>query len=170
MSWIEPIVDRTQSDVDRLIQLSIKINSLGWANVSPEDRVEWLIGSDGNIKGAINDSDLNRMECNTKFLVDKLRTEFGITIDIDESNPLWNKTIIPLLSNINRIRDNVVATVGGSYPITGTPTIEYNNPLNWDDANDIERNLYDLYNTLLGIELIWRYSGTFESGDDSGIL
>lgn len=188
MAWINPIYDRTLNDVNSLKNLARVIATVGWDNVTQEQRNQWLIGSamllsasdgylltsdgdnlvvgDGIIKGAINIGDLNRIQNNIRFLRDWLASDYGFSITIDDSNPTWNRQDLPFLSNINRIRDNVVALVDSTYKFPTTPTIDYNNPVNWDDANDIEKNLYDLYVILTNIPLSYVYCGTFSCGQD----
>lgn len=50
---MEIITDRTYEDVQRVIEFEKR----GWANLSDEEKAEWLAG----MKGALNHTDLNRM-------------------------------------------------------------------------------------------------------------
>ncbi|NTW90516.1 MAG: hypothetical protein HGA35_01040, partial [Erysipelotrichaceae bacterium] len=170
MPWIEPVIDRTQTDVNNLKQLADQINTVGWDSVSSDLRVKWLLGdtgrlyasdfglltvdgdtlriSTGRIKGAVNRVDLNRIQGNIRFLRDLLFTEHGIVVVIDDSNPTWGRDDLPFISYINRIRDNVNALVNASFKLVTTPTIQYTNPVDYSAMNDIEQNLYDLKSIL----------------------
>lgn len=139
MAWINPIFDRTKEDVDYLKSLMVTIQTTGWGNVSQSVRDEWLAQN----KGAINYTDLNRIEENIEFIVSELEN-VGISIAIDRSNPTWTLGAYLLIDNINRIRNNLNLIINGWYSLPSTPTIKYSNPMNYLDANDLERVLYDL--------------------------
>lgn len=164
MAWIQPIFNRTLADVTALKELIGQINAIGWDNLTLTSKTEWLATS----KGAFNFSDLNRIEDNIIYMRDQINALGGTPIVIDTSNPVWGVDDIPFLSNINRIRDNVGVLIDAFYILPTTPTIEYNNPLNWDDANDIEKNLQDMYTILqlTGIQFEY-YCGTFSCGQDT---
>lgn len=164
MAWITPIYDRTQQDVDSLKQLASNIKAVGWDNATLSQKTAWLNVSSGITKGALNAIDLNRIQGNTTFLRDLLSDDYGIRLVIDESNPIWTVTMTPFQSNIDRIRSNVIKIVENSYKYPDTPDVEYNHPVTWDDVNDIERNLADLYEILLEIAKYWIHCGQFNCG------
>jgi hypothetical protein len=186
MVWLNPVYDRTLSDVSSLKQLSSEITALGWANTPIQKRVEWMLGETvnlfvvdgklktvdglnlkvgtGRIKGSINPIDLNRIQNNIVFLRDWLASDYGVNVVINETNPTWNRVTIPLISNVNIIRDNVNGLLNSGYKYMSTPVIRYSNPVNWSDANDIEKCLFDLYTILSQIPLSWKNCGTFNCG------
>jgi len=164
MTWINPIVDRTQADVDGLKQLASQINAVGWDNISLAQKTAWLNLASGVTKGALNAIDLNRIQGNATFITELLKEDYGIRFVIDESNPIWDVTMTPFKSNIDRIRANVIKIVKLSYSYPTTPEIEYNHPITWDDVNDIERNLADLHEILLEIAKYWIHCGQFNCG------
>ena len=64
MSWIAPITNRTQEDVDLVIQYE----KIGYDNFTTEQKVVWNAG----MIGALNASDLNRIEGNIQYLANLL--------------------------------------------------------------------------------------------------
>lgn len=77
------ITDRTQADLNRAKQLA----AIGYANMTDAEKAEW----DGNLKGAYNANDMNRVESAVLYLVGVLKelpqelrdyaAELGVSFD-----------------------------------------------------------------------------------------
>jgi len=163
MAWITPITDRTQIDVDYIKALRTSINNLGWDNVSIEDKDIWL---NGNLKGAWNYTDGNRVIENTIYLRDTLNS-YGYTVSFADQ-PLLTMDSLPyivsviqvMIANIIAVRD--VFYVNPDYPlILGSQT-----DTTYVEANNIEINLLMTYELILEMIDGFRVCGTFACGQD----
>lgn len=162
MAWTTPVIDRTETDVDRILSLNYRIVTNGYDSLSVAEKAEWSASTN---KGALNVADLQRIDANIVYLHDLLVTQ-GYPCTIDTSNPTWTTEMIPLLSHIDRIRDNVNALLTAYYTYAGSPTIDYSVLIDWDDVNDIEHNIFNINLTIEQmIANFIRYSGTFYSGE-----
>lgn len=124
----EPLIyDRTKNDVDRVIELTEKIRN---KTITSAELQEW----NGNLKGAINTSDLNRIISYINYLSEEL--QIPVTSQTVPAIPRTNWYSI-LKSNLNNLRSN--------YTIhADTPKVP-NSPLNtYQKWNDIEKLLFDL--------------------------
>ncbi len=91
------------------------------------------------LKGALNCSDLNRIEGNTEFLAN-LYEITGLAF-----KPNWHMTDVPERSDFQRIIDNVDVLRTRGKVLNSTPKTP-SLPLNvHTKINDIEKILYDLY-------------------------
>lgn len=145
MAWQIPIYDRTLADATTARQ-----------NQS----------SASNLKGALNVSDLNRIEGNIEYLKSVLDTYGYHTTIITHSE--WNVNDLFYLTDMDRIRQNVINLVDAYYSYTTTPTIELGNYyLDVTDINDVEKVLYDI-NEILNLMInSFKPSGTFVSGQST---
>lgn len=122
------ITDRTQEDVDRVRYLT---DALLAGTATEMEYLEFL----NNMRGALNYSDLNRIEKNLNTLAALL----GITlVSMERATiprvPYYNN----LLLNVGKIRDT-------AYRLPNTPLVP-NRPLNtYTKINDIEKILRDAY-------------------------
>jgi hypothetical protein len=150
MSWIEPIIDRTSEDVKSLKLLMSEIIEVGWDNISQSKKDSWLTLS----KGAINAQDLLRIEQNIDYIVQQLGI-LGISVSIDTSNPNWGLGMYITLSQFNKIRNNVNSIKSAWYSLPTSPILKFTNTVDFNDANDIEKNIFDLKYMLdlLGIQI-----------------
>lgn len=64
---LDLIYDRTQADTDRWIELSRKLDSLGWSGLTKEEQQAWL----NPLKGAYNYTDMNRVGKAVKYLASR---------------------------------------------------------------------------------------------------
>ena len=71
MSFIQPITDRTILDIDKLQEY----DEIGYKNLTTEQKNEWLSG----MKGALNSSDLNRIESNQQYIFTLLSNQYILT-------------------------------------------------------------------------------------------
>ncbi len=124
----ESITDRTQADVDRVLELLSKVKL---QNMTEAEQAEWLTDS----KGSINTSDLLRIKNNIELLAEVL--ELNITIsDVPE---------IPTQAYFEEIRTNVQAIRNCHFCYVSTPNAPAA-PLNtFDKWNDVERIIADAY-------------------------
>jgi len=141
--WVQPIVDRTQADVDYA--------DANRGNLTPN-------------KGARNGSDLERITGNLRYLRDEL-TELGYTIPPLISLTEWPMDFIPRYSDIDKIRVDVqtIRNVGLVSPHTPhVPPLPY---LAYQKLNDIEKILFDVNTIMEGIPSAFIYSDEIQSGE-----
>lgn len=134
MAYTEPIFDRSQSDI---VKLQDFLNR-GYKNLTADEKTEWL---NTNFKGALNISDLNRIEQNMIVLSGIL----GLTITVKT----WQETDIPTNTDFTRIRNNLALIreqaelVGLIYDLTPeVPNLPFNS---YQKINDIEKIVFDIY-------------------------
>lgn len=123
------VYDRTQADVNRVKKLTEKYID---GTITDEERKEWM----GNTKGAINVSDLNRVEGNIMVL-SKFFSVFPI-------GKIWESSQdIPRESDYARILGNIKKIRGAWFGLSDTPATPAR-PLNtYQKWNDIEKILHD---------------------------
>ncbi len=130
--WQEAITDRSQADVNRVLELLAKIK---FETFTDDEKAEWLTDS----KGALNTSDLLRIKNNIELLAEVL--ELDLTIS--------NVPDIPKESYYTELLHNVAAIREAGITFSSTPTVPQA-PLNtYDKWNDIEKILEDIYNVLM---------------------
>lgn len=93
------------------------------------------------LKGAYNYTDLNRVETWCEYIKDILN-EYGKNVSI-QTKTNWNMRDYPTRTQIDRIRDNLDTLKEACYSLT-TEEILYNNTLNYEQANTLEKILYDI--------------------------
>ena len=144
MAFITPIINRTLADA------TYAMNNQGSAL---------------ELKGALNISDLNRIEKNTYFLEDKLLSYGYGAIDITRKNEDWVKSDLLYIGDIDRIRQNVINLVDGYNAISGSPVIIVGDvTISYVDINSIEQFIYNTNLLLDRMIAYFRKSGTFKSG------
>ncbi len=144
MSWITPIYDRTQADVD-LIKLD------------PTNK---------NNKGAYNYTDLNRIENNCVYVMNLL-LKSGI-VDIPEmivTKTDWNMKDIPNINEINRIRNNITI-LKNNMNVRNFQEIEFANTMNYIKANILEKDLELIKEFLESLNKRNLYCNTFYCGSN----
>lgn len=149
--WQLTVTDRAQSDVNRVLELLEK----GWQNFSDDEKNEWNIG----LKGALNASDLERIQNNILLLSDIL--EIGLTVS--KVPKLWTESLF------QEILENVAAIRKAYIVYTFTPEIP-EVPLNtYEKWNDIEQILEDVYTILLN-NFCYYCGNEIYAGDETGLL
>lgn len=154
---ITNIFDRTQTDVDRVNELNQKWIS---RTITETEREEWH----SDLKGALNASDLNRIESNIKELSGYLNVFVQARTD-------WMETDFPRLEDYNRILDNLsklrsVWAVLSTTP--ATPELPLNTYKKW---NDIEHIINDLYSVYERTEAALYYcDGELYAGEEMGVI
>lgn len=160
MEWI---FDRTQEDVDRAIYLNQKYMS---GTITDEEKAEWQ----SDLKGALNASDLNRIEGNIAELANDIAKEV-LSFDLKSIvTKQWSGTGLPRVSDFLRIKNNVQALRDAWYTTGATPDTP-EPPLNYfEKINDIERILHDLHETYLATISHYDYCGEFYAGEGAGYI
>ena len=143
MAWITPIIDRTELDV--LYALVNQNNTT-------------------DLKGSWNVSDVNRIIGNIEYLNTKL-IEQNYNPNIG-TIPQWQMEDLPYVnSKVDVIRNNVGKIVNSFYKMEN-PNIRYGTVLDYNDANTLEINLKITNDLLESLIALFKYSGTFYSGED----
>lgn len=129
-TWIEPIYDRSQADVDRIKVLNTK----GYFNLTDDEKTEWFLDS----KGTLNASDLTRLENNIKVIYDML----------GENVEQATVPELPTVSYYSALRERVADVRAKTYAYLYSKTVP-TQPLNhYEKWNDIERILFDAHKVL----------------------
>lgn len=105
-SWIEPIWQRTQADVDYALRLNNKIARNGWSSLTPQEQSDWAAG----LIGCLNYWDLNRIEMDSEFL-SNLLYQYGYGFGEISAKTDWTMTDFPYSAEMERIRSNVQALI-----------------------------------------------------------
>ena len=93
-------------------------------------------------KGAYNHTDLNRVESWCEF-IQNLLNDYAKNINLDIKTD-WNLRDYPFREQIDRIRKNIEILRDACYAIISNEAIEYNNTLNYEQANILEKILYNI--------------------------
>lgn len=158
MSIIDTLItDRTQADVDRVLELSAK----GWAGMSAEEQAEWSAG----LKGAYNAGDLNRVQGAMEYLAGVFES-YGYTVNL-QPTPTWSIGEIPTEEQMGAYLSNVAALRSVLYLPPTTPEVPADMELlTYIEANNIEQILVYLDALLAGIGaafmrsgMTWAYAG-----------
>lgn len=64
MPFTQPITDRSILDIDKLQEY----DEIGYKNLTNAQKAKWMLG----MKGALNASDLNRIESNQQYILNLL--------------------------------------------------------------------------------------------------
>lgn len=100
------------------------------------------VDSSVNLKGSYNYTDLNRVENWCKY-IEEILMKYGFSQNL-EIKTNWSLTDYPTRKEVDRIRQNIESLKEFCYAIQ-TEVITYNNTLNYEQANIIEKILYDIY-------------------------
>lgn len=150
--WKEPITDRSQEDVERVIYLH---NVVIKGTATDEEIAEYAT----DLRGALNKSDLERITNNIRLIDEVLQTNLSI-LDVPEIPTV--SFFMNLLQNVQKIRDAYM-----TYSSTPeTPEQPLNDYKKW---NDIEKILQDVYK-ILNSNFFYYCSGGLYSGGDIGLL
>lgn len=149
------IFDRTKADVDRAAYLA----SLNWRTMTQAEKDEWS----GLLKGFYNASDLNRVGTAVEYVTNRLQAA-GYSVQTAPKTD-WSVADIPVLEQMQTYLNNVrtlrsVFTVPPSMPDVPSDMEK----LTWEEANNIERILFDLNTLITNIMSNWVQSGMVQSG------
>lgn len=124
------------------------------------DELVVKIGVVYDLKGCLNQSDINRIEGNIAYLSEKLsELDYPITVNVRQ----WDKDNLPTEQDIQRIILNIRSLIDGFYQPIDTPTLP-SAMLVYDDINAIERNI-DLIKYLVDCMVgSFKKIGAYKSG------
>lgn len=128
MEWVEPIFDRTQSDIDFAIQTMRNWRKTGLTETS-------------DLKGCFNVSDINRIENDIQYLSDNL-TEWYYFNDIDTTKT-WDKESFPTIEDVNRIINNIRVLITAYFQSADAPALP-ETIVTFEQVNALEENLYQI--------------------------
>ena len=149
----ECIFDRTQADVDRVKYLHDVIHA------HTNTQAEWTEYK-SNLKGALNYSDLERIEKNLNTLSDLI----GLHLYSMERDP------IPRIPYFTNLWKNVKIIRESPYHFYNTPEVP-DMPLNtYQKINDIERILWDAYIMFVNNQHAYYYAGNELYADNNIII
>lgn len=159
MDFIRPIYDRVIGDVEKVRQYELR----GYDDLIPSEKAEWSAG----LKGALNASDVNRIENNLKFLAESLQIS-GLTFKTN-----WTYSDILVRSHQRRILNNFEA-IKSKYIFEHDPG-RISPPLNgYQKVNTLEKailDMYDAYNHRYGsYNFVTSDSKNFKSYPDQNFL
>lgn len=145
--WIEPVFDRTEEDV-----------SLAKAyNKSPSG------SSVTEYKGALNASDLNRIEGNCAYLSELLHS-CGYTSHVTVKTD-WVMTDFPTLAEFTRIRDNITELLNAYAQAQDMPEMRADDRTDYVEINNMEFDLYRINEMIADMKAIYMYSGELYGGE-----
>lgn len=132
MPFIQPITDRSILDIQKLQEY----DEIGYKNLTTEQKNEWLSG----MKGALNSSDLNRIESNQQYILNLLSNQYILTFKTN-----WLMTDFVEDSDENRILMNL-KTLMQPFDFN-EQTVVPDEPLNYfEKINQIENIILQMYN------------------------
>lgn len=158
--WIEPVVNRTSSDVDTVKSLVQRILSDGWSTLMSEEQSFFL----GDMIGTLNHFCLNRVENNTKVLYNYIRT-LGFPTYNDSYKEDWNYDDLPVIDDFTRILNNIIHIIHSEYPISTSLPANLDMP-DYTQINAVEEVLLELKAIYETIPKSYKYCGTFNCGQD----
>ena len=152
------VFDRTQSDVERVKQLTAALVA---GTATAAERAEFVSG----LKGAYNATDLNRVGAAVEYLRDRLSDDAGTYVDVAPKTD-WTETDIPnqpqatqYIADIQNIRAAFILP-------DGTPEApDTLTGLTYSQANAIETILYNLDKTIDTLKITLITSGEVFAGE-----
>lgn len=151
-TWISPVTDRTQADVDRAAEL-LKTD---WNDMTEEQQAEYMYG----LKGCMNMSDFERIENNIQILIDVL--------ELPNTSYVGTVPEFPTESYFTDMKVNVTAIREAYCVHTDTPQVPELPFNSFNKYNDIEKILADVYE-VLSAQFNY-FAGEIYAGDDTGLL
>lgn len=150
------ITNRGKEDVDRVKELVSK----GYDAMSDAEKSEW----GGEMKGAYNASDLNRVGLAVDYLTSRLRS-CGISAETAPKTD-WTTDDAPTISQMRKYLADVEALRSAIAVLQTTPLVPPDmEGLTYTEANDIEQILKDIDRLITNMTFAWFYSGDIYSGE-----
>ena len=156
---MELVFDRKDADLLRFLELRNK----GYANMTEEERSEW---DAGNMKGAYNISDLNRVGEALNYVRDRLSLAGYLTPNVFTAKTNWLRSDIPTGAEIAQ-NISYVAILRSAFTLYATtpPVPVYAGALNYEEANNIEKILFDLDELITKMLAARHFCGEIYSGE-----
>lgn len=149
------VYDRTQEDVDRIRALHQK----GWKNLSVEECRQWMSGT---MKGALNRSDLKRIEDDIYIMAQMMGIDVATNRD--------SLPDIPDEAYFQQMLENVGILRNAGYLYRDTPAVP-EQPINtYQKVNDVERILHDVYRVYLDNDMDGYFCGAELYADSQGLI
>ena len=153
------VTDRAGSDVLRWFELRNK----GYENMTAEERAEW---DAGNMKGAYNVSDLNRVGSALNYIRDRLADTGYMHPAAYTAKMNWTAAGIPTASDLSTLLSHVRTARGAFAVMSSTPRVPENvGGLSYIDANNIEKILVDLDRLITNMLAARPFCGELYSGE-----
>ena len=149
MTWIEPVFDRTQADVEYALKRLAEWRATGKTNTF-------------DLKGCLNVNDINRIENNIAYLATNLSSLYYFSVPVTKT---WEQTQIPTADDVNRILNNVRELNEAFYQSPEAPSVP-DGLFTISQVNDLEENLYHLKTMLDNMISSFKQSGAFECGEE----
>lgn len=131
------ITNRLAADVNTAKTLTNKIKNGETLSPTEEELVR------KGLRGTYYFKDLNRVESACKDVMNRLKN-YGYYVNI-ETKTDWNNEDILSIEQFNRIKDNLNELKQSYYVLSNTPIITTGKKtINYRDANDIEKILFDI--------------------------
>lgn len=135
VKWTTPVYDRTKEDV-----------ALAKAyNTDPS-----IADGITEYKGALNASDLNRIEGNCEYLA-RLLYSCGYTADITVKTD-WTTSDFPTLTHFNRIRSNITELMDVYAQAEDMPDMRSDDRTDYIDVNNMEFDLLRVNEFILSMD------------------
>ena len=159
MSIISTLVtDRTAADVARWLYLRNK----GYSDMSEAERAEW----DAGMKGAYNVADLNRVGTALNHLRDVLASFGYLSVSDFVAKTDWSTADIPIPDDLTSYLSYVSVIRAALARYATTPAVpEYTGGLDYQDANAIEKILFDVEQLVTNMQAAWFYLGDLYCGE-----
>lgn len=151
-TWITPVTDRTQEDVERARALISK----GRGNMTDAEKEEYSVG----LKGCLNKGDMERIENNIQILLDVL--------EIDSESYVGAIPEFPTENYFVDMKNNVAAIRAGYCTHEDTPSVPELPYNTWTAYNDIEKILLDVYEVVSA--QFHYFSAEIYAGEETGLL
>lgn len=145
--WIAPVYDRTEEDVEYARVY----------NKSPSESAA------SEYKGALNASDLNRIEGNCAYLSELLHSR-GYTSHVTVKTD-WTMTDFPTLAEFTRIRDNITELMRAYAQAEDMPDMRTDSRTDYVEINNMEFDLYRINEMIANMKAIYIYSGELYGGE-----
>lgn len=154
------VTDRTAEDVARWLELRNK----GYANMTAEEKAEW---DAANMKGAYNpQTDMNRVGAALNYIRDQLVDVHYMTANAFTAKTDWTAADIPTVSDMADYLGMVETVRGALAQFATTPqTPADTGGLDYQEANDIEKILTDVWTLFENMVSAQHYSGEVYSGE-----
>lgn len=153
------VTDRTAADLARWLELRNK----GYSKMTEAERAEW---DAGNMKGAYNVSDLNRVGEALNYLRDRLADASYVSRVAFVAKTDWAATDIPTASNMYDYLRYVSVIREAMAQFATTPAAPtYTGGLDYQEANDIEKILVDVDQLITNMQAHRYYCGELFCGE-----
>ena len=138
LEWIDPIFDRTETDIESVKALIMEIKEVGWNNLDADSRNYFL----GEIRGTFSKVTYERILNNIQYLSQRL-IRYGYNPKVYKQPMTYEFSDIPTLNDIEKTVQNLKSIVDCFYDIT----VELPDDVNYLDiikVNAMEQSLYDV--------------------------